>query len=130
MVTLSSTMYENIDLYSGFQECIRLTMVLQDIGINVDKISVMEDNQGAQHLAQSKVMTQRSRHIDTKYHWLLEQVNSDGVHVQYCHTNEMVADHFTKLLGKNKLEYFRSELGVCRVEVLELTTNTSAYSTV
>ena len=83
MVTLSSTTYEHIDLYSGFQECIGLTMVLQDIGINVDKILVMEDNQGAQHLAQIKVMTQRSRHIDTKYHWLLEQVNSDGVHVQY-----------------------------------------------
>ncbi|TDH72663.1 hypothetical protein CCR75_008470 [Bremia lactucae] len=45
-------------------------MVFQDIGNKVDEILVLEDNQGAQHLVQNKAVTQRSLHIDTKYHWL------------------------------------------------------------
>ena len=125
MVALSSTESEYFPIYIGVQECIGLKMVLQDIGIIVDKILVKEDNQGAQHLAQSKAVTQRSRHIDTKYHWLREQVARGGVHVQYCPTNEMVTDHFTKPLGRNKFKYFRIELGVFQVGVLKLTTNTS-----
>ncbi|GMF51690.1 unnamed protein product [Phytophthora fragariaefolia] len=87
-------------------------LVLKDIGVVMDEIVVMEDNQGAQHLAESKGVTQRSRHIDAKYHWLKEKVRDVLVYVRYCPTSEMVADHFTKPLGKTKFEYF---LGVRRV---------------
>ncbi|OWY90386.1 Yokozuna, partial [Phytophthora megakarya] len=49
-------------------ERIGLNMVLKDLSLEVKEILVMEDNQGAQHLAESKAVTQRSRHINTKYH--------------------------------------------------------------
>ena len=110
MVTLSSTESEYIALCSGVQGCIGLKMVLQDIGIIMDKILVMEDNQGAQHLAQSKAVTQRLRHIEIKNHWLQDQVASGGVHVQYLPTNEMVADHFTKNLGETSSSIFEANL--------------------
>ncbi|GMF43856.1 unnamed protein product [Phytophthora fragariaefolia] len=118
MVTLSSTEAEYIAMTTGVQECIGLMMVLKDIGVVIDEIVVMEDNQGAQHLVESKGVTQRSRHIDTKYHSLKEKVRDGLVYVRYCPTSEMVADHFTKPLGKTKFEYFRGELGVRRVGVL------------
>ena len=47
MFTLSFTESEYIALCRGVQECIRLKTVLQDIGISVYKILVMEDNKGA-----------------------------------------------------------------------------------
>ncbi|KAI9908341.1 hypothetical protein PsorP6_002827 [Peronosclerospora sorghi] len=72
-VTLSSTEAEYIAMATGLQECIGIMMVLKDLGIVTKNIVVMEDNQGAQHLAESKGVTQRSRHIDTKYHWLREK---------------------------------------------------------
>ncbi|OWY98032.1 hypothetical protein PHMEG_00031309 [Phytophthora megakarya] len=68
MVTLSSTEAEYIAMGSGVQECIGIIMVLKDWGMEVDQITVFEDNQGAQHLVESKAVTPRSRHIDTKYH--------------------------------------------------------------
>ncbi|KAI9923001.1 hypothetical protein PsorP6_000109 [Peronosclerospora sorghi] len=67
-VTLSSTEGEYIAMATGLQECIGIMLVLKDLDIVTKNIVVMEDNQGAQHLAESKGVTQRSRHIDTKYH--------------------------------------------------------------
>ncbi|KAI9918954.1 hypothetical protein PsorP6_011913 [Peronosclerospora sorghi] len=79
-VTLSSTEDEYITMATGLQECIGIMLVLKDLGIVTKNIVVMEDNQGARHLAESKGVTQRSRHIDTKYHWLREKV-SDGLNI-------------------------------------------------
>ncbi|KAF4032169.1 putative reverse transcriptase Ty1/copia-type domain-containing protein [Phytophthora infestans] len=111
MAALSSTEEEYIAMSSDVQECIGLNSVLDDLGFAEEAILVMEDNQGAQNLAESKSVTQRSRHISTKYNWLREKVGSHDVRVQYCRTNDMVADHFTKPLGRVKLKYFRDCLG-------------------
>ncbi|OWZ09946.1 Integrase, catalytic core protein [Phytophthora megakarya] len=85
-VTLSSTESEYIAMATAVQECIGIKMVLKDLGMDVEVVTVFEDNQGAQHLAESKAVTQRSRHIDTKYHWLREQVQQNELHVKYCPT--------------------------------------------
>lgn len=78
-------------------------------------VTVHEDNQGAQHLAEGKAVTQRSRHIDVRYHWIREQVKLGEVKVHYCATAVMVADMITKPLGRQKFEAFRDKLGVRRV---------------
>ncbi|KAF4132186.1 hypothetical protein GN958_ATG18624 [Phytophthora infestans] len=119
MVTLSSTEAEYIAMGTGVQECIGLNMVLKDLRMEAGEILVFEDNQGAQHLAESKAVTQQSRHINTKYHWLRQKVKEHEIRIQYCPTSEMVADHFTKPLGTIKFKHFRDELGVRRVGVLD-----------
>ncbi|KAI9917229.1 hypothetical protein PsorP6_012412 [Peronosclerospora sorghi] len=53
-VTLSSTEAEYIAMATGLQDCIGIMLVLKDLGIVAKNIVVMEDNQGAQHLAESK----------------------------------------------------------------------------
>ncbi|OWZ19073.1 Retroelement pol Polyprotein [Phytophthora megakarya] len=75
---------EYIAMSTGVQECIGLNMILKDLGLEVEEILVMEDNQGAQHLAESKAVMQRSRHINTKHHWLREKVALHEVRIQYC----------------------------------------------
>lgn len=45
MVPLSFTEAEYVAMASGVQECFGLMMVLKDIGVKVDEIVVMEDNQ-------------------------------------------------------------------------------------
>ncbi|KAI9921725.1 hypothetical protein PsorP6_000281 [Peronosclerospora sorghi] len=125
-VNLSSTEAEYIAMATGLQGCIGIMLVLKDLDIVTKNIVVMEDNQGAQHLAESKGVTQRSRHIDTKYHWLREKVSDGLVRIQYCPTSEMIAEHFTKPLGPTKFSYFRELLGIHRVGVLDQTTNSSS----
>ncbi|KAI9908394.1 hypothetical protein PsorP6_016346 [Peronosclerospora sorghi] len=65
-VTLSSTEAEYIKMATGLKECIGIVLKLKELGIVTENIAVMEDNQGAQLLAESKGVNQRSRHIDTK----------------------------------------------------------------
>ncbi|KAF4033326.1 putative DNA-directed DNA polymerase [Phytophthora infestans] len=81
MVTLSSTESEYVAMAREVQEYIGLMMVLKDLGIKIGEIVALVDNQGAQYLAEGKGVTQRSRHIDTKYHWLGEKVASGDVRV-------------------------------------------------
>ncbi|OWZ04549.1 RxLR effector protein [Phytophthora megakarya] len=102
MVTLSSSEAEYIAIGSGVQECIGINLVLKDWGMEVDQITVFEDNQGAQHLAESKA-----------------KVKEGDVHISYCPTSEMIADHFNKALGVIIFKHFRDELGVRRVGVLD-----------
>jgi hypothetical protein len=54
----------------------------------------------------------RSKHFDTKFHYLREQVHKGVIHLGYIPGKENIADIWTKALGKSKFTYFRSQLGV------------------
>ena len=67
---------------------------------------VYEDNQGTIALAKNPVSRQRCKHVDIKYHFIRSAVNNGTVMLEYCPTNEMVADILTKPATKNKLIKF------------------------
>ncbi|GMF43790.1 unnamed protein product [Phytophthora fragariaefolia] len=119
LVTLSSTESEYVTLTHGTKECIGLKQLFVEHGMDVGKITVHEDNQAAQHLAEGKGVRQRSRHIDVLYHWTREQIKKVVIELRYCPTAVMVVDHFTKPLAQPKFDAFVKELGMCRVGVLE-----------
>lgn len=121
IVTLSTTESEHVVLTHGIKECIGLKQLLLELGYDVGKVLVREDNQAAQHIAEGKGVSQRSRHIDLRYHWVREQVQRDVIQICYCATAVMVADLFTKPLAQPKFSAFVTRLGRCRVGVLEST---------
>ena len=51
-------------------------------------------------------------HIEIKYHYIRDMVQSGAVKLQYVATDEQIADVLTKLLATVKFEYFREKLGV------------------
>lgn len=65
-----------------------------------------EDNQGAIALAKNPVNRQRCKHIDIKYHFTRENVNNGRFILEYCPTEQMVADVLTKPATKLKLRSF------------------------
>ena len=80
---------------------------------------VQEDNQAAIQLTENEAVTQRSRHINVKYHWLRDLVRDGSIVIEYCPTSHMVAYTLTKALGRVKFDRFRQLLGIQRVGVLE-----------
>ena len=44
----------------------------------------MEDNQGAMAVAQNLVNHKRTKHIDIKYHYIRESIESGAVRLKYC----------------------------------------------
>jgi hypothetical protein len=72
------------------------------------------DNQSAIKLAKNPVQHGRSKHIDTRFHFLRDHVKQKTIELQYCHTTEQVADIFTKPLLGAIFMRLRDMLGVRR----------------
>lgn len=109
-VALSTCEAEYMALAATIQECLYLTQLLD--GMDSCKYTppkVWEDNQGAIALAKNPVSRQRCKHIDIKYHFIRSNVNEGKVVLQYCPTEQMLADVMTKPASRCKLLKF-SEL--------------------
>ena len=89
------------------QEILYLAQLLDHIdGYQYECPKVYEDNQGTIALARNPVHRQRCKHIDIKYHFVRATVNDCKMCLEYCPTNEMVADVMTKPATKAKLILF------------------------
>jgi len=111
-VSLSTTEAEYIALCAATQEAIWLKSLATSMGINISKVTIMEDNQGCIALAKNTGNHGRTKHIDIKYHFIRDQVKAQNVELVFCPTTEMTADILTKPLDRVKFERFRSQLGL------------------
>eukprot|EP00253_Pinus_taeda_P017527 PITA_17527 len=57
------------------------------------------DNSSAITLSKNSVFHKRTKHIDTRFHYIRELVNNRKIVLQHCSTQEQVADILTKPLG-------------------------------
>ncbi len=73
------------------------------------------DNQSAIRLIHNQEFHKRSKHIEVRYFFVRDMVKRGDLKVKYVASDHQLADIFTKPLSKNKLWYFRDELGMCVV---------------
>jgi hypothetical protein len=99
IVALSTTEAEYMALTAATQEAMFLKQLLhqlhQDSG---SPITIHEDHQSCIALRQNSIMTGRSKHMDVRYQFCREKVESGDIEVQYCSTENMLADVLTKPL--------------------------------
>ncbi|BAT82356.1 hypothetical protein VIGAN_03236000 [Vigna angularis var. angularis] len=72
----------------------------------------MVDNKSAISLSKNPVFHGRSKHIDTKFHFLRDLVSQGRVELLHCPTEIQKADIFTKALRQSRFEQLRDLLGV------------------
>ena len=77
-----------------------------------DPITIFEDNQAAINTSNNMIRSDRSKHIDVKFHFIREKVEAKEVQIKYCQTSEMIADIFTKPLGRILFAKHRQSLGL------------------
>ncbi len=70
------------------------------------------DNQGAIALASNPEHHRRTKHIDVRYHWIREAVDSGLITLDYVPTADMPADGLTKALVPVKFERFLGMIGM------------------
>jgi hypothetical protein len=96
-VTLSSSEAEYFAMSEAVKEVRFIVMVLESLGIQVTTpIIVKVDNVGAIFMAENVSATSRTKHIDTRYHFVREFVEEGFIKVIFVKTSENKSDMFTK----------------------------------
>jgi len=78
------------------------------------------DNSSAIALSKNSVFHKRTKHIDTKFHYIRELVNNGEIILQHCRTQEQVADILTKPLDQKSFEFLRKLLGMTDNPAVEI----------
>jgi len=102
-VALSSTESEYMALLHALKELIWLHRFLNEIGYDIsNQNTIYCDNQSAIALAHNPEHHARTKHIDIQYHFVRNCVEDGTMRLEYCPTEDMVADGLTKALGPER----------------------------
>ena len=96
-VALSTCEAEYVSLSETIKELLWMSMALRELGVQQDRPMVVHiDNQAAKRLAENSVNHERSKHIDTRYHFIRQVIQSGKVQLHYIDTKKNVSDLLTK----------------------------------
>ncbi|WVY90044.1 hypothetical protein V8G54_035558 [Vigna mungo] len=113
VVALSTCEAEYIASAETTCQCIWVESVLGDLKLNCRKpIQLMVDNKSAISLSKNHVFHGKSKHIDTKFHFLRDLVSQGRIELLHCSTEAQKADIFPKALRPCRFHQLRDLLGV------------------
>jgi hypothetical protein len=104
IVALSTTEAEFISAVSAGQEIVWMRSFLGELGYSFDvPLLLLVDNQSAIQVARAPEHHGRMKHLDLRFFWLRDMVNSGVIAVRYIPTADMAADLLTKTLARIKV---------------------------
>lgn len=103
-VSTSTTEAEYVALCQGNKEAIWFRRLLRETGFNQFlgdslEVQIYSDNQGCIALAENPESHSRSKHIGVQYHYSRQLIEYKKIKLNYCPTEDMLADVLTKPLG-------------------------------
>jgi hypothetical protein len=72
--------------------------------IDAKPVTIRIDNTGAIALIKNPEFHQRTKHMDVRWHYMREQVETGNIQIEYVSTAEMAADGLTKALPGMKFK--------------------------
>ncbi|GJZ92870.1 hypothetical protein Tco_0664935 [Tanacetum coccineum] len=111
-VAISSTEAEYIALSSCCAQVLWMRSQLTDYGFRFNKIPMYCDNKSAITLCCNNVQHSRSKHIDIRFHFIKEHVENGVIELYFVNTEYQLADIFTKALGRERIEFLITKLGM------------------
>ena len=83
-------------------EIMFIKQVLEFLKVKVELLIVVNvDNVGAIYLASNATTSQRTRHIDVRYHFVRDYVEDGVVQIVFVRSEDNDADMFTKNVSKD-----------------------------
>eukprot|EP00253_Pinus_taeda_P035426 PITA_35426 len=115
-ISLSSAEAEYRGVVEASKEALWLRQILLEFGFEQQHPTTLWcDNQSAIQLCKDPVQYQRSKHIELHMHFIIKLIHDHVLEVQYCSTDDQVADIFTKALTEAKFTKRRYMRGVQEV---------------
>jgi hypothetical protein len=75
-------------------------------------ISMAVDNQGTIAIIKMGTSNRRTKYINIRYHYFRECIKQGIINPYYIPTSEILADGFTKTLGRLKFTTFTTSIGM------------------
>ena len=119
-VALSTAEAEYIALFAAAQESLWLNQPTSELtSSNNQQITILEDNQSAIAMTHNPQFHGHSKHIDIKYYFIRDHVNSGNIKFVYCPTGDMLADMFTKGLSRKNFCKLRDNAGIANLHLYD-----------
>jgi hypothetical protein len=110
--TRSSTESELIGLNDVLPQVIWTRNFLLHQGMRINNNTVFQDNKSAILLEKNGCWSssKRTKHIDVRYFFVKDRIANGELEIEYCSTNEMLADFFTKPTQGNLFLKLRNQI--------------------
>ncbi|GAU45883.1 hypothetical protein TSUD_401080, partial [Trifolium subterraneum] len=113
IVALSSCEAEYIAASLITCQTIWLRNLIEEISlVKCNTVTLKVDNVSAINLAKNPIAHGRSKHIEMRFHYHREQVNNGNLTLEYCKSEEQVADLFTKAVAVQVFQKLRGQMGM------------------
>jgi hypothetical protein len=117
LIALSTCEAEYIAGAAGACQAVWLNRLLEELtGISPQQPILRMDNQSAIALSKNPVLHDRSKHIDTKFHFIRQCVEDGRLCLDYVQTQEQLADVLTKSLGRARFCELRDKIGIIQLK--------------
>ena len=117
IVALSSCQDKYVAAAAAACQGVWLSRLIGDLmGTKEAPVKLLMDNMSAIALSKNPEHHDRSKHIDTKYHFIRECIEDGKVEVDHIETANQLADIFTKALGRVRFLELREALGVIKLQ--------------
>jgi hypothetical protein len=112
----STTEAKYIAIWDGGQEALWLRNLYQELGYLQDQpTKIYCDNASTVAITKNPLYYKRTKHIDTKFHWIHEKVQTGRISAESCHTDNQTADVLTKPLACDKHIKHMTKMGLALV---------------
>ena len=110
--TKSSTEAEVVGAADYIGYLVWLRMFLEAQGYTIKENILYQDNMSAMKLETNGRMSsgKNTRHIDIKYFFAKDRIDTEGIDIVHCPTEQMLADFFTKPLQGALFKKFKAVL--------------------
>ena len=113
VVALSSCEAEYIAITSAICQGVWIArLVMEVMGVKLEAVKIMVDNQSAIMLSKTSAHHNRTKHIDTRYHFIRDCIEDGRVIIEHVKTEDQLADILTKSLGRVKFVELSAKIGV------------------
>ncbi|KAH9717481.1 hypothetical protein KPL71_021830 [Citrus sinensis] len=96
VVALSTTEAEYTTATEAVKEALWLQGLLGELGVRQKSVTIHCDSSSAIHLCKNPAHHERTKHIDIKLHFIINEVSKGAVKMAKVHTDENPADMLTK----------------------------------
>ena len=107
--TRSSTEAELVAINDAMALVLWCRLFIMGQGFDVSDNVVYQDNQSTMLLSNNRRYSsgKKTRHIEIRYYFITDQVKRKNIRLEYCPTEDMISDFFTKPLQGSQFRKFR-----------------------